>query len=281
MERPDLDAYFHRIGCAGGPHAATLETLRALHLHHAQAIAFENLDPLGGQPVKLDLRSLEHKLVHSGRGGYCFEHNLLFSQVLEALGFRVTGLAARVLWNAPADAILPRAHMLLRVDLGDDSYIADVGFGGRALTGPLQLVTNGTQPTPHEPFRLVAQAGEYLLQSLLGAAGRGAAGPGDTWKSLYRFDLQQQFPVDYEAASWYLSTHPQSYFVNNLLAARPAPGRRYGLFNNQLTVHELNGGTEQRTLGSVADIRDALTTYFEVRIPDNPAVDTALARLIV
>src|SRR6266850_62146 len=98
----------HRIGYTDGPPTATLETLRALHLHHVQAITFENLDPLSGQSVKLDLPSLEGKLVHGGRGGYCYEHNLLFSHVLRELGFRVTGLAARVLWNAPDDAIRAR-----------------------------------------------------------------------------------------------------------------------------------------------------------------------------
>jgi len=270
MDRPDLEAYFQRIGCRIEPGAATLETLRTLHLHHTQAIAFENLDPLSGRPVKLDLPSLEHKLVHSGRGGYCFEHNLLFSHVLGALGFRVTGLAARVVWNAPAGDIRPRGHMLLRVDLGDEPYIADVGFGGQTLTGPLRLVTGVAQPTPHEPFRLMEAEDDFLLQSRVG----------DAWKPLYRFDLQQQFPVDYEAASWYLSTHPQSRFVNNLMVARPVPGRRFGLFNNQLTVHELNGPTEQRTLDSVAQIRGTLATCFGLHLAVDPALDTALARLI-
>lgn len=270
MNRPDLDAYFQRIGCPGGPYAPTLDTLRTLHLHHAQSIAFENLDPLSGRPVKLDLPSLQHKLVRSGRGGYCFEQNLLFSQVLQALGFRVTGLAARVVWNAPAGDIRPRAHMLLRVDLGDEPYIADVGFGGQTLTGPLRLAAGVTQSTPHEPFRLVNHEGDFLLQSQLP----------DTWKSLYRFDLQQQFPVDYEAASWYLSTHPQSHFVNNLMAARPVPGRRHGLMNNELTVHVLNGHTEHRTLGSAAEMRHTLETSFGLNLGDNPAIEAALARLI-
>ena len=270
MERPDLEAYFRRIDCPAGPRAATLDTLRTLHLHHTQAIAFENLDPLSGRPVKLDLPSLEHKLVHSGRGGYCFEHNLLFSQVLQALGFRVTGLAARVVWNAPEGQIRPRAHMLLRVDLGDEPYIADVGFGGQTLTGPLRLAVGVTQPTPHEPFRLMERDGDFLLQSQLR----------DTWKPLYYFDLQQQFPVDYEAASWYLSTHPQSHFVNNLMVARPVPGRRFGLLNNQLTVHELNGHTEQRTLSSASEIRSTLATSFGLQLAADPALDAALARLI-
>jgi hypothetical protein len=37
----DLDAYFARIGY-DGPRTASLATLRAVHLAHTQAIAFEN-----------------------------------------------------------------------------------------------------------------------------------------------------------------------------------------------------------------------------------------------
>jgi N-hydroxyarylamine O-acetyltransferase len=269
MDRPDLNSYFQRIGCAEGPRAATPDTLRALHLHHAQAIAFENLDPLGGHTVKLDLPSLEGKLVHGGRGGYCYEHNLLFSHVLQELGFRVTGLAARVLWNAPEDAIRARSHMLLRVDFGAEPYIADVGFGGQTLTGPLRLIADVVQPTPHEPYRLIQQGGDFVLQTQLR----------DTWKSLYRFDLQQQFQVDYEVSSWYLCNHPQSPFVTNLMAARPVPGGRYALFNSQLTFHSLEGHTEQRKLASADEIRAALHTQFGLRVPASPTLDAALARL--
>jgi arylamine N-acetyltransferase len=111
----DLDAYLRRIGYVGG-REATLDTLAALHLHHARTIAFENLDPLLGRPIALDAASLERKLIHDGRGGYCYEQNLLFGHVLRALGFQVTGLAARVLWTYYADdAITARSHQLLRV----------------------------------------------------------------------------------------------------------------------------------------------------------------------
>src|ERR1043165_2989243 len=109
--RPDLQAYFRRIGYLDGDRAPPLETLRALHPHPTQTIAFEDLDPLSGRPVNLDLPSLERKLVHEGRGGYCFEHNLLFSHVLHELGFAVQGLAARVVWNAPEGVIRKRSHM--------------------------------------------------------------------------------------------------------------------------------------------------------------------------
>ena len=73
----DLDAYFERIGYRG-ERTATLPTLQEIHRLHPAAIPFENLNPLLGLPVRLDLASIEAKLVHSRRGGYCFEHNLLW-----------------------------------------------------------------------------------------------------------------------------------------------------------------------------------------------------------
>jgi len=122
----DLDAYFARIGYVG-PRTATLETLRAIQLLHPLAIAFENLNPL---PVRLDVESLQQKLIRSPRGGYCFEHNGVLLHALQALKFRVTGLAARVVWNQPDPSVMtPRSHMVLKVELEEGIYIADVGFG--------------------------------------------------------------------------------------------------------------------------------------------------------
>lgn len=61
--------------------------------------------------------------MRGGRGGWCFEQNLPLKSVLKALGYRVTGLAARVLWNAPEGALPPRGHMLLRVDMGEPPFL--------------------------------------------------------------------------------------------------------------------------------------------------------------
>ena len=115
MAAIDLGAYFRRIGFEGD-RVPTPDVLRAVHLRHALAIPFENLDPLLGRPVRLDPPDLERKLVRGGRGGYCYEHNLLLRHALEGRGFRVAGLAARVLWNRPDAAAPARTHMLLRVE---------------------------------------------------------------------------------------------------------------------------------------------------------------------
>jgi N-hydroxyarylamine O-acetyltransferase len=264
----DLDAYFRRIGFSG-PAAPDRATLDALHRLHPQAIAFENLDPLLGVPVRLDPAAIESKLVRSGRGGYCYEHNLLFMHVLKTLGFSVHGLGARVLWGVPEGAVTARAHMLLCVDLDGSRHIVDVGFGGTTPTSSIRLDVEGAQRTAHEPFRLVRSGDEFLLQ----------AGTGETWRSLYRFDLQEQFLPDYEMVNWYQCTSPDSYFTRNLMAARPVAGARYALRNAELSVHHLDGRNERRVLRTAAELRDTLSGTFGLTLANTAGLDALLTRL--
>lgn len=264
----DLDAYLRRIGYSG-PREATLDALRHLHARHTETLPFENLDPLLGRPVSLEASALESKLVRGGRGGYCFEHNLLFGYALRQLGFRVTWLAARVLWNMPEDALTPRSHMLLLVEVDGEPFIADVGFGAWTLTAPLRLETNVEQMTPHEPFRLVQADGGYRLQSRTGIG----------WRTLYRFDLEEQTLADYKMINYYLSTSPDSHFRRYVYMARPGHGRRYVLVNNQFSVHHMNGATERHLLTSPVELRAAMESVFRVRLPDAPELDATLARL--
>jgi N-hydroxyarylamine O-acetyltransferase len=262
----DLDAYFRRIGYAGA-RTPTLQTLRALQALHPQAIAFENLDPLLGRPVNLDLGSLQDKIVHSGRGGYCFEQNALFGHVLSALGFRFVGLGARVLWMLPEGPMPPRSHMLLLLDVDGEAYIADVGFGGITLTAPLRLAPDIEQSTPHESFRLLRIDDDFILQVRLH----------DVWTPVYRFDLRRQFPADYEITNWYHSTSPSSQFTKDLIAARAGTDRRYALRNRDFAVHHLDGSTERRLLRSPAELRDVLSGPFGLSLPDG--ADAVLQRL--
>lgn len=264
----DLDAYFARIGYTG-PRAPTLDTLRALHLAHPLAIPFETLDTFSGRPVALDVESLQRKLLDERRGGYCFEHNLLFSHVLRALGFEVVALAARVVWMRPDDGQQARTHMLLFAQLGDGGYFCDVGFGGLTLTAPLRLDPDVPQQTPHEQCRVRRRGRELALEARV----RGE------WQPMYRFDLQEQTPVDIEVLNHYVATHVKSPLHGTLLAARPAADRRFALRNNQLAVHHLDGETERRELRSASELRDVLEEIFGIAVPSDPRVTTALERL--
>lgn len=267
MSSFDLDGYLRRIGFQG-ERAPTLRTLREIHRLHPRSIPFENLDPLLRRPVPLDAESLQRKLVHGGRGGWCFEQNHLLRGALDALGFRTTGLAARVRWNMPAELVTPRGHMLLLVEAEGERYVADVGFGGLTLTAPLRLVADQEQPTPHETFRLVPDGDHaFFMQAHVGGE----------WKPLYRFDLLEQHTPDYEVSSWYLSTHPRSHFLSGLIAARVDEDRRYALHNASLAIHHLHGPTERTTLAGAAELRDVLGDVFGIAVPEG--ADPALERV--
>ncbi|MBD2209725.1 arylamine N-acetyltransferase [Nostoc linckia FACHB-104] len=264
----NLDAYFQRIGY-NGDRTLTLETLQAIHLHHTKAIAFENLNSFLKQPVLLEIASLQQKLIYENRGGYCFEQNSLLRSVLISLGFQVTNLAARVVWNLPEGTITPRSHMLLLVNIDTEQYIADVGFGGLTLTVPLSFTPDIEQSTTHEPFRLLLVDQTYIMQAYIR----------QEWTSLYHFDLQEQQLPDYQVSNWYVSTHPNSLFVTTLIAARPDVDCRYALRNNHLTTHYLNGGKEERILTTVKDLRTVLEDIFRLQLPAIAGIDDALQRL--
>ena len=253
----DLDAYLARIGYEG-PREPTLETLKAVHRLHPAAIPFENLDPLLGLPPRLDLASLQSKLVAGGRGGYCYEQNGLLKAALDAMGFRVAALAARVLWGVTADGPpRPRSHMLLEVRLDERAYIADVGFGGVVMTAPLDLHGDGAQSTPHEPFRLTLRPDDRLLEAELDGQ----------WRPLYAFTLEPQAPADYEVMNWFTATHPASPFTFGLMAARATAEGRVALADNRLTLRPKGHAPQQHVLTTVDELQAALETHFGIVAP--------------
>lgn len=265
----DLDAYLERIGIQASV-APNLQTLRAIIAAHVATIPFENLDPFLGISPSLDIASVQRKLVHDHRGGYCFEQNRLLSDALHAIGFKVTDLAARVLWGQAEDAITARTHMLLRVEADGKPWLADVGFGGNTPTAPLQLVPDIEQATPHEPFRLIRRDDNDWRLQLFAA---------DTWQTLYRFNLQPQFPADYRISNYWTSTNPDSHFVTGLTAARAPAGRRLTLRNRQFTERTLGGATTKRTLATTAEIRAVLQDEFLIWLSGNPKLDELFDRL--
>ncbi len=266
----ELSSYFEHIQYEG-PYRPAWEVLRDLHIKHTCAIPFENLSSFTGMPVVLDVDSIMQKFIGQRRGGYCYEHNLLFQRVLQELGFTVRGLAARVSLNQAVDAITHRSHMLLLVEAEGTAFIADTGFGGLTLTAPIRFVTDIVQDTPHGPYRLLRKGEAYYgLQ----------ARTNNEWRDLYSFDLSQQYQQDFEVFNWYVSTHPTSFFVSDLVAARPAPDGRHILHNSKYSFYGLDGRSENRELDSVDDIKQMLECKFHISTSDIPRRDASLGSIL-
>ncbi|HEV7586225.1 MAG TPA: arylamine N-acetyltransferase [Solirubrobacteraceae bacterium] len=196
----DLDAYLARIGLSGRPELAEM------HRAHTTSIPFENLDPRRGVPVSLALEDLQRKLVVERRGGYCFEHNLLFKGALEALGAQVEPLLARVRMGADPGVTRPRSHLLLRVEMDGSQWHADVGFGMGTPLEPLPFGAGSEHVQSGWGFRVV-QDGEELVLQTADAGG---------WVDMYAFRPEPVPMVDVETSNWFTSTHPRSPFVSGL-----------------------------------------------------------------
>lgn len=261
----DVAAYLERVG-AVADHSPTGDTLRALHRAHVLAIPFENVDVALGRPPRLDVESLQDKLIRRARGGYCYEHTLLFAALLERLGYTVTGLAGRV--RNGRDVHRPRSHAALRVDVDGQSWLADVGFGGERPLEPIPLVDGTVRRQGNWTFRVDALGdGGWLLRSRRP----------DGWFDLYSVDLATHYPGDYAVQNHYTATHPDSPFVSQLVAQRTTLDARYALRGTELRITRADGGSEQREVAN-HEVIDMLREIFGIDLTKEEAAALA-ARL--
>lgn len=228
----DVEAYFARIGYDDQP-TVSAETLRRLHRGHVTTIPFENLEIVLGRPVPLDLNRLQDKLVGHQRGGYCYEHNLLFATMLEHLGYSVSRLLARV--HPSVEGPGPRTHMALAVQADGLSWLADVGFGAGILE-PIPLTDGITVSQDGWTYRLDLSHNVWRLRTL---------GPSG-WSDLYSFTEEAQHRADYEIVNYYAATNPASPFVGQIVTMRAGPDARHRLIGQELTTTAPDGTSERR-----------------------------------
>lgn len=262
MDAELLGQYLQRVGYEGEWRPEP-DVLKTLHRLHPTALPFENIDPFLGKTNALDIDVVARKFLSSRRGGWCFEHNLLFRAVLDQFGFETFFMAGRVILNQPDGAIMPRHHMLLGVKCNEESYVADVGFGGLTLSGPVKLVEGEVQDTPHELARICTIGDKKVLQVQL--AGQ--------WVSLYSFTLEREMMPDFETANYYLSNCADSLFRKGLMAATLGDGFRLNLRGRRLTRRPNSGPPVVRELEGAEKIMEALREEFGIRLGDEESND--------
>jgi N-hydroxyarylamine O-acetyltransferase len=235
IDRLDLEAYLRRVGYHG-PLAADERTLAALHRAHVASIPFENLNVMLGRGITVDLPSVEAKLVAARRGGYCYEHGVLFGAVLQRLGFTVDRLLART--GDPLEHPRSRSHLVLRVGAGDRHWLADVGFGN-GLLEPLPFVEGEPRRQGAWNYRLVrGEDGAWRLCEEADGA----------WKTLMTFTEEAQYPVDVEVANYNTATNPHSPFTQRCILARKDDTSVRALRGREFTVERPGQEPEVRRL---------------------------------
>ena len=243
---PQLSAYLARLGLSGAPRA-NVAGLARLQAAHRQAIAFENLDIALGRGIAVSSDAVFAKLVSARRGGYCFEMNRLFADMLAALGLPTRPLLARTRLGQPDHVVTPRTHVLLLAQVEGGPWIADAGFGGSYVPPlPLRegLEVASADGARHRLIRTGergALAGEWLLQRAGPRdATDGRAADHGEWQGQYCFDLADVDAVDLEQANHWTATHPASRFVGTHIVSIVLDGGFASLNGRDLKV--LEGG---------------------------------------
>jgi N-hydroxyarylamine O-acetyltransferase len=247
-----LEQYLQRIGFEGVARP-NLETLTAIQRGHHLAIAYENLDVQLGRPVSTDPDAAVDKLVGSRRGGWCYEMNGVMGWALREIGFSVTRLAGAAM-RSTAGPANEGNHLVLRVDLDERSYIADVGLGD----GPLS-------PYPIRDGPFVQDGLNYRLEALE-----------DGWWRLHNHALARppNFDVRLDEAdeallarkcAW-LGSDPASIFVQTLICQRFTPRGHIDLIGR---VFRQVGprGVSERLLQSSQELIAVLGDEFGIQEP--------------
>lgn len=253
----DIAAYLTRIRYSKPvkPDVATLHQLQHAHL---LTVPFENLDIGWKRPIRLDIDSLWDKLILQKRGGFCYELNGLFAELLKTIGFEIRYLNARV-FNSSGQPGIDFGHLALLVRLpgSPTRWLVDVGFGD-SFQQPLDFEERGEQVQGLRAYRVEQVEAGYVSWQ------RNYDG---MWERQYFFDLQpHRFPDEYEAGCLYHQTSPLSSFKRSSIISRATSNGRISLESARLIVTE-NGRRSEEPVRDQVEYQKLLKQHFDITIP--------------
>ncbi|MFM0158665.1 arylamine N-acetyltransferase [Burkholderia sp. S171] len=231
-----------------------VETLKNLHLAHMLTIPFENLDIHLGRKIVLEEDLLFKKIVERQRGGICYELNGLFARLLADIGFEVSMVAAEVFREDGTTGPL-FDHMALLVRIGDDRYLADVGFGD-SFSVPLLLSDTTDQTQGCRIYRLQRDANAYTVMA-------GSSARTDSIKPSFKFSTKPRHLSDFNEMCTYHQTSDQSHFTRKEVCSRATSSGRITLSGTQL-IETDNESRDVVELTSSEERQHALIKHFGI-----------------
>ena len=162
MNQQQIDRYLERIGF-DGPINHDGDTLDRLIWAHISTVPFESLDlhEYGIVP-SLNIDDLYEKFVVKRRGGYCFEQNTIFGQLLNDLGFPTYATVVRLL-GPPGFPLFPYSHKGLVSEAEGKSWYCDVGYGGPGPKGAVEI-RDGEQIVGGLTYRGTIRPNDFFIE---------------------------------------------------------------------------------------------------------------------
>ena len=249
-----LQQYLKRIHYSGSlsPSYEVLKSLQQAHLFH---VPFENLDIHLGKPVVLDTDKMYDKIVENNRGGFCYELNGLFYELLTALGFKAKMVSGSTLDKKTGTYGREFDHLALIVDIDGNAFLSDVGFG-EFTQAPLKMETEVVQRDAAGDFIMdMMENGYYRIRKL----SEGQLQPE------YIFTPRERQLHDFEAMCRYQQTSPESHFTKKRLITLPTKNGRITITGNTLKIRAGKSITETPITDEEA-YHNYLLKYFNVRL---------------
>lgn len=253
LSQKQANQYLERIGYSGDLNP-TLHTLKALQKTHLFHVPFENLDIHYGTPIELNIERVFQKIVLNKRGGFCYELNGLFHELLRFIGFEVKRISARV-YDKEKGYGFEFDHLVNIVRIGESDWLADVGFGD-FTHAPLELKTDIIQTD---------ERGEFFIQKsndgIFTVFKNGETGP----VPQYLFTEIPREYSDYSGMCHYHQTSPDSHFTRKKMITIPSERGRITLTSEKLKITE-SGFSNEFLIRNEAEFEEKLRQYFGIKI---------------
>jgi N-hydroxyarylamine O-acetyltransferase len=249
----DVHKYLERINYTGLPDGSA-KALFELQEAHYTAVPYENFDILGGQAISLELPDIYNKIVLKHRGGYCFELNGLFGELLRVLGYRVKEYFSRYLRDEPP-LPMPR-HRVLTVEAEGKLYFVDVGVGGVVPRWPLLMAPGLEQKQGDETYRLII---DPILGNVIQEFRHGQ------WSDYISFNDCPAFSVDFIATNYWCQHAEESIFNKEPMAAILTPEGRITMFGPEVRIFSPEG-VKVMPVESDEDVSKLAEVYFKVKL---------------
>lgn len=244
--------YLSRIGVDGSQISADEASLRLLQRQHLLSVPFENLDIHWKRPITVDVARFYDKIVSERRGGFCYELNGLFNELLRLVGFQTRLVSARVFNGSEFGPEFDHAAII--VTIGDQEYLADVGFGDFTAE-PLRFATDLEQQD---------REGIFVIRRSDDGSFEVAKRSEDGWTPQYRFRSLARDLSEFAEMCDFQQYSPESHFTKGKVCSLMTENGRKTLTDSKFIV-TLSGAKSEVPVESKEEFDQILIREFGIR----------------
>ncbi len=249
----NTEKYLRRIGIENSGIRANVENLKFLQKQHLLSVPFENLDIYWKIPIVLDDELFYRKIVEENRGGFCYELNGSFCNLLEKLGFANKIISAKVS-DGEGNFGAEYDHLAILTKIDDTELLVDVGFGSFSAE-PLRFVSDVEQHDKEGIFAIRKFDKNYFEV---------IKKDGDKWKSEYIFTDKPRNLSEFEEMCNFHQTSPESHFTRGKICSLMTENGRKTL-TDQRFIETKDQIKNEAIINSEAEFNEILEREFHIQ----------------